>query len=439
MNPGRIFVGLLIAAGILGTVTSGADFYAHMIILGVLLTVGARIWVSVVARSIRLTRVPDFWRASVGDIFKEQYEILNTSRLRGGWVELVNEMPLPSVSGSRLLTRLQPREKQAYVARTWLTRRGGFPVGPTTLTISDPLGLFRMKRTFRAERSLVVLPMVFPIQGFPTLAGYLPGGQVIQRKTQDVTPHAAGVRQYVPGDPMKRIHWATSARRGQLMVKEFEQDPQAEVWIFLDAEARVQAQKAYETPAMPLETLLFSRKPKLTLPPSTLEYAISVAASLAHYFISRNRAVGFVAQDRAYAMIPPERSQRQETKIMETLAFIEGKGELSISALCSAHAKLMPRGATAILVTPSTAVELLVAVDDLARRKLHPIVVLLNAESFDGRPGSEATVRRLADQQIPVRRLDCGADVAAALSSMGSTSFSESAIQWQRPILSHLT
>ena len=38
---------------------------------------------------------------------------------------------------------------------------------------------------------------------------------------------------------MRRIHWPTTARRGQLIVKEFEQDPQAEVWIFLDAQQRV--------------------------------------------------------------------------------------------------------------------------------------------------------------------------------------------------------
>ncbi len=439
MNAGRIFVGLLVAGGVIGSVFSGADFYSHMIVLGVLLALGAWIWVSVVARSTRLSRRPDFWRASVGDIFKEEYEILNTSRISGTWVELFNEMPLPGASGSRLLTRLQPREKQAYVGRTWLTRRGGFPIGPTRLTISDPLGLFRIRRTFKAERSLVVLPLIFPIEGFPTPPGLLPGGQVIQRKTNDLTPHAAGVRAYVSGDPMKSIHWPTSARRGQLMVKEFEEDPQAEVWIFLDAQASVQAQKPYEAPEMPLESLLFSRKPKLSLPPSTLEYGISVAGSLAHYYIGQGRAVGFVAQDRAYAMLPPERGTRQESKILETLAFVEGKGDLSISALCSAHGRLMPRGANAILITPTTAPELLIASDDLLRRKLHPILVLLNAASFDGKPGTEEIMRRLGEQQVPVCRMDCGVDLSTALSGMSASNLSTSTITWQRPVLSHLT
>ncbi len=131
--------------------------------------------------------------------------------------------------------------------------------------------------------------MTFPIASFLSPPGLLPGGQVIRRKSMDITPHAAGVREYVTGDPMKRIHWPTSARRGQLMVKEFEQDPQAEVWLFLDAQQKVQAHKSFVTPEIPLENLLFSRRPKLTLPPSTLEYEISIAASLAHYFIEQKR------------------------------------------------------------------------------------------------------------------------------------------------------
>jgi uncharacterized protein (DUF58 family) len=224
------------------------------------------------------------------------------------------------------------------------------------------------------------------------------------------------------------------------MVKEFEQDPQAEVWIFLDAERTVQAKRDYETPAMPLESLLFSRKPKLTLPPSTLEYGISMAASLARYFIGQGRAVGLVLQDRAHAILPPERSQRQEMKILETLAFVEGQGNLSISALVGAHAGLLPQGSTAILLSPTTAPDLLMVADDLQRRNLRPVVILLSAASFDGRPGSEELGRRLSAQGVPVRQVACGADLAQALSSFFPRGISsQDGRPWQRPVLSHLT
>jgi uncharacterized protein (DUF58 family) len=439
MNVGRPLVLLLVLVGAAGRIINGAAFYSRLLYLGLILAVGAALWAGLVARSIRLIRRPEFWRASVGDIFKEHYEIRNGSRLPGGWVEVYNEMPLPTAAGSRLLTRLGPRQNQTYVARTWLTRRGGFPIGPTLLTVSDPLGLFRIQRRIPAERALVVLPMVFPIRAFLSPPGYLSGGPVIRRKTMDITPHAAGVRAYVPGDPLKRIHWPSTARRGQLIVKEFEQDPQAEVWIFLDAQRKVQAQQEYESPAMPLESLLFSRKPKLILPPSTLEYAISIAASLAHYFMAQKRAVGLVTQDRAYAMLAAERSERQEAKILETLAFVEGKGSLSVAELAGAHAPLMPKGSTAILVTPTTSTDILLIADDLQRRKLRPVVILLAAETFGGRTGTDEIAQRLEQQRVPLRRVECGANLEEVLSGVEPQSIMQETLGWQRPILSHLT
>ncbi|MFH1183508.1 MAG: DUF58 domain-containing protein [Chloroflexota bacterium] len=439
MNAGRGLVLLLVFVGAAGAAISGAAFYSHLLYLGLILAATSWLSVRMVARALRMTRRPDFYRASVGDIFKEQFEIVNMSRVPGGWVELHNEMPLPAASGSRLLTRLGPRQKQTFVARTWLTRRGGFAVGPTRLVVADALGLFRVERRIPAERTLVVLPMVFPVSDFLQPPGLLPGGKVIQRRSLDITPHASGVRPYVPGDPMRRIHWPTTARRGQLIVKEFEQDPQAEVWIFLDAQKKVQAQAAYETPAMPLESMLFTRKPKLTLPPSTLEYAISIAASLAHYFIAQKRSVGLVARDRGHAMIPAERSQRQETKILETLAFLEGNGDQSISALVSAHAPLLPKGSSVLLLTPTMSDDLVMVTDDLRRRRLRPIVILMAAQTFGGQPGTERVADALRAQGVPLQLIECGADLADALSGFAASYASQDGTRWHRPALSHLT
>ncbi len=439
MSAGRLVVALLIGAGLIGSLVSGAAFYSHLLFVGLILLVGSWLWVTVLVRSVRLVRKPDFSRGSVGDIFKEQYELINTSRLPGMWVELYNEMPLPTAAGSRFLTRLHPHEKQTYVARTWLTRRGGFPVGPTVLRVSDPLGLFRRQRTFPAERSLVILPMTFAIKSFLFPPGLVPGGPVVHGKSSDITPHAAGVRDYVPGDPMKSIHWPTSARRGELMVKEFEQDPQAEVWILLDAQRKVQSERAYEAPEMPLESLLFSRKPKLSLAPSTLEYEISIAASLSHYFIEEGRAVGLLTEDRGYSVLAAERSERQDNKILETLAFVEGMGDLPISALAGAQARQLHQGSNVILITPSTSLDLPVVADDLQRRNLKPVVILLVAESFGGRPGSQQIAEQLMAQNVPVCLIYCDANLGEALSAMSANNAKQDMASWRPPALSHLT
>jgi uncharacterized protein (DUF58 family) len=305
------------------------------------------------------------------------------------------------------------------------------------LISGDPFGLFRAEKVIPAENSLVVLPMIYEISAFISPPGLLPGGQVIRRKAMDITPHASGVREYVPGDPMKAIHWPTTARRGQLIVKEFEQDPQAEVWLFLDAQARVHAEKPYETPEMRAEGWLFRQRTEFKLAPSTLEYAISITASLAHYFLHQRRAVGLVTAGRNYAVIPAERSQRQENKILETLAFIEAESDLSIAGLVAAQAGHLPQGSSAILVTPTVSLELLATVDDLQRRNLRPVVVLLMTGSFGGPPGSEKLQTSLLGRNVPVCSIYCDADLALELSSFSSNMISQDRA-WQRPPLSHL-
>ncbi|MGA7194244.1 MAG: DUF58 domain-containing protein [Anaerolineales bacterium] len=438
MNPGRILVALMILGGLIGSLAGGPAFYSHMLYLGLLLFFGAWLWTFFLARSFRIERNSDARRGSVGDIFKERFDINNGSRLPALWVEIKNATPI-SASGSRLITMLRARQKQSYAVRMWLTRRGGFPLGPTIVTISDPLGLFRVQKKIEASKSVTVLPMIFPIESFLSPPGLLPGGQVIRRKSADITPHASGLREYNSGDPMKRIHWPTSIRRGQLMVKEFDQDPQAEVWLLLDAQLSAQASKPHdEFVELPVEDLLFTRRPKFTLPPSTLEYGITITASLAHYFIQQKRSVGFVAADRAYTMIPAEHNERHKNKILETLAFLEGKGNLSIAALVGAQTRQLPSGSSVILITPTIWPELLIAIDDVQRRNLRPVIILLSAESFGGRKGSDKLATQLMERGVPVCLVRCEDDLAKTLAVFSSNNISQEITTWQRPKLSHL-
>jgi uncharacterized protein (DUF58 family) len=438
MRAGRILAAILLLGGLLGVLIRGGEVYTRFLYLGLLIFVVSWLWTQIALRGVSVSRRARSLRASVGDMFEEHFELNNDSRFGKLWIELANDTNMPDASGSRLLTMVGRKQKRTYIARTWLSRRGGFRLGPTRLVSGDPFGIFRIEGIMPAEHSLVVLPMIYEIGSFIAPPGLLPGGRVIRSKTLDITPHAAGVREYVPGDPMKRIHWPMTARRGQLIVKEFEQDPQAEVWLFLDAQYTVHFSKPYEHPEMRKGDWLFGQRPEFELPPSTLEYAVSITASLAHYFLRQRRAVGLVTTGRKYAIIPAEHSERQEGKILETLAFIEAESSLSIAGLVAAQAGQLPQGSSAILVTPTVFPELLAAVDDLQRRNLRPVVVLLVAESFGGSPGSEKLYTTLFERNVPVCRIYCGADLSSELSSF-STNISSQEYSWQRPPLSHLT
>jgi uncharacterized protein (DUF58 family) len=436
MKAGRVLVALMFAIGLVGVIVSGAVLYSRFLYLSILLTFFAWGWTNWAARGLVLERKTRELRANVGDVFEEQFTLLNKGRLPMPWVEVFNRSTMPFAAGSRLFTLMLGHQRRNYLARTWLTRRGGFPLGPTRVTTGDPFGLFTAGKTIPANETLIVFPAIHKIEAFPFPPGLLPGGQVIQRKSYDITPHASGVREYVHGDAMKRIHWRTSARRGQLMVKEFEQDPQAEIWLYLDSQLVVHHEKPYEQVNAPLDTMMFVKRPEFKLPPSTLEYSVSIAASLAHYFLRQRFSVGYASAGQTYTIHPAERSERQEAKILETLSFVEANGKLSIAALVAAQASQLPQGSSVMLITPTTRPDLLHAVDDLLLRSLRPVVILLDAQTFGGPRGTDKLVNSLRERRVPVYVIPCDADLPQALSQIPATFKSQETFSWQTPVLS---
>jgi uncharacterized protein (DUF58 family) len=183
-------------------------------------------------RGIYLVRTPRTNRAQVGQIFEERFEITNPGRLPRLWLAVKDSSPLPGSKGSRLFPMVEGKHGRTYIARSRLLQRGVYPLGPTTLEGGDPFGLFPIEHTLPVSESLLVYPMMFELSDFPNPAGIIPGGEALRRRTQQVTPNAAGVREYYPGDPLNRIHWEHCSRK--INIERFELDPR-EVWIFLDA------------------------------------------------------------------------------------------------------------------------------------------------------------------------------------------------------------
>ena len=182
--------------------------------------------------------------------------------------------------------------------------------------------------------------------------------------------------------------------------------------------------------------MFFGRRLNFQMPPSTIEYSISITASLAHYFIAQRRAVGYVSAGQAFTVHSAEKGQRQEAKILETLAFVNADGIMSISALVAVQASQLPQGSSVILITPTIRPDLLIAVEDLQRRHLRPVVVLLNAETFGGRSGMDALLLSLRERRVSVCVIACDADLAQAFSEFPSDLISQEMRTWRNPALS---
>jgi len=416
----------------MGAFTTNAPIYMRLLYLTSLIISGSWFWVKFTLAGVTLIRRSRSLRANVGDIYDEYFEVQNNNPWFCPWIEVHNETDLPASAGSRLLVGIKKREKRSYLARTWLVQRGAFALGPTTLTSRDPLGLFQSHKTFSAESELIILPLLVNVTSFPDPPGLLPGGKVVRQKSLGITPHAAGIREYAPGDALRRIHWATSARRQKLMVKEFDQDPQSSVWVFLDAESAVQASKQDVSP-QGWDNWMLGAKPEFDLSSSTFEYAVTSAASLTHYFTKVRRAVGLIVAGQRSIVIPADRSTRQEEKILETLAFVQSAGKLSMEELVAAQVGQLPQGSSAVLITSSARPEIVHAVDNLLRRNQRPTVVLLDAASFGGAESSAALEESLRKINVPVCRILCDADLGQALSNFSRTTSAKEKFLWREP------
>ena len=416
MTTGQKIVLVLMALSVTAGLATGGKIYYQLSIFWVVLFFSSWLWSVFSLRELKFIRSARSLRAQVGQIFEERFELQNQNRIPRIWVEIRDQSPLPGSDGSRVLTMLRGRQGRSYIARVRLIRRGVFPLGPTVIATGDLFGLFPVQQSISEKDSLLVYPMMVEVRGFPNPPGLLPGGEALRRRTHQVTPNAAGVREYTTGDSLNRIHWLSTARRGRLIVKEFELDPLADVWIFLDAASNVQA--ALPQPQLDLYIKDFwGRSGKIPLPPSTEEYGISAAASLVRDYLRRGRAVGLVCSGQHLTLISPDRGGRQLGKILEALALTRAEGNLPLRALIETQVKHMVRGSTVVLITPSPSSEVALMVDFLIQRGLRPIVVILDATTFGGPAGVEQLVERIKLLGVPYRLVKNEVDLSVALSN----------------------
>lgn len=412
MERRRTALYLIIGISLLAGLITGRTFFFNVTYAFAGLLIFALLWSWSGANWLRLARQTRARKAQVGRYLEERFTIRNTSVMPKLWLEIYDHSSLPGHRASHVLSNLGTQGTMTWSVRTLCVRRGEFMLGPLRIVAGDPFGLFEVERKISATSRLVVYPATIPIPDFALPTGLLPGGDAVRRRTHYITTNASGVREYVPGDSINRIHWRSTARRDRLMVKEFELDPLADIWLMMDGDRAVHVgdytPSDAEAEKMPWET-------HVTLPPVTEEYAVTIAASLAQFFLERDRSVGLATNSQTEEVIQVDRGPRQLNKILETLAVVKSGGGMPFEQLLTIEGDHLPRGATVIAITPSTREGWLGAAQRLLRRGLRVIAVLIDPESFGGRPGMRLIASRLAMTGIPTYIVHKGDNLSAAL------------------------
>jgi uncharacterized protein (DUF58 family) len=261
---------------------------------------------------------------------------------------------------------LPPLHRRILSYRTFVARQWGlYTVGPLSIGRFDPLGLFYASRRVERLEPFEVYPQAAKIEAVALLGG---------RSTvaaRDVTAAAAGqsllfrgVRDFVAGDDVRRIHWPATARRGTPMVREHERDLQPVFTLFLDLERRGRAG--------------IGRK-------STLEYLVRVAASLLWTAHRRGDAFGLVAETDQPLVVPPAQGEAHLAAVLHQLVVSKQTGTRPLVEVVERNRDAAPAGAAAALLLSTTEVDLDAlagTIGSLRASTVHPLVVTMDALAF---------------------------------------------------------
>jgi hypothetical protein len=270
---GRAFV----AAGLTAIVCAMALGEDSLVRVGVLVTALPLITAVVLTRSryrLALVRTVTPQLVAAGQPALVRLSLTNEGRTPSGLLLLEDQVPY--VLGARPRFVLEGighgwRRHVTYQVRSDV--RGRFAIGPMSVRVTDPFGMVELGRAFQTAAQLTVTPRTVPLPTIPMGGAWTGSGDNRPRSFASGSAEDVTVREYRRGDDLRRVHWRSSARVGELMVRREEQPWQSRATLFLDNRTRAHRGQGIA---------------------SSLEAAVSAAASVAVHLSQRGFTVRLV-------------------------------------------------------------------------------------------------------------------------------------------------
>jgi uncharacterized protein (DUF58 family) len=256
---GRSFM----AAGGAATVCGLAIPEPDLVRVGALLIILPIVSATIARRSryrLSCSRRLDPPRVPAGQPTMVTARLENVSRLRTA--VLLAEDVTPYSLGSRprfVLDEIEPGGNRELSYQIRSDTRGKFTIGPLRVRVADTFGLVEINRSFSTTSTLVVTPKIFPLPPASATSSWLGEGDGGMRTISAIGEDDAAPRAYQDGDGLRRVHWRSTARYGELMVRREEHQWRNSASVFLDTRRSAHAG---------------------TGPSATFEFAVSAAASI---------------------------------------------------------------------------------------------------------------------------------------------------------------
>lgn len=437
----RWLIGIIAILGLAFTLKAGLVAFAGYVLLGVFFISRflAREWITHLAAERRCLEEP----AEVGDKREVVVTVTNTGKWPICWLLVEDLLPSRSirkpgpglsVTGSRIrVLFLKAGQSKSVKYTVTFNRRGYYAIGPMTAETGDVFGLHRRHRVLTEPAFVMVYPRLLPITRFD-FASERPIGEIrlANRLFEDPT-RTAGVRPYMLGDPLQRVHWRATARTGELHSRIYEPTSLAGATVLVDFH-----EAGYPGRGEPMRS-------ELAIATATaIGYAVSVLnqqiglASNGRDAVDRIREETLSAQDHPSrtefatrlaarqgfelketddrirpVVVPTRRGIDQFQQIRECLARLEKTDGMSFDRLILETLPRLPRDATVICLLPRVPVETAIALGHLRKQGFAVSVLLIGIADDGSNARVIAAGRLLAEGIRDVRFIQSDQDLMA--------------------------
>ena len=353
----------------------------------------ARFWVRTAAGPIRLGRRAGRAALFEGDDVWVRLEARPQSRVPPPSLTLRERLARLGVHETRLRRSAGGAHRGTYVLEH--VPRGRYLVEEVVATIEDPFALARTELALDRTGSLVVYPRLVELDAlFSETGAYAQDGRrMLLRRPSGFDLHS--VREYERGESLRKVHWRSTARRGQLMVKDLEDAPRDEIAVVLDADASV-------------------------VSGSSFDVQVRAAGSVLRTHAARGRRAVLALNAARPASLRVSSLEGDWTAAMGALAAVEPDGERPVVEMLGRESGPAARALEVMVVTARLAPALATKVVQRALTSHGVSLVWIDAPSFAGRPTkAEPELLRLQAAGVPVAVVRAGDDLRAALGTSG--------------------
>lgn len=341
-------------------------------------------WIRGLQRSLHFEREMRFGWAHVGDRLEERFTLRNEFSLPATWVTVIDHSTLPDHRAS-IATGVDGSSTSQWKISTQCTRRGVYTLGGTTLETGDPFGMFSLTFEDPTSSTLAVMPPVIALPKFQILSSAWSGEGRRNPRSFEETINASHTREMTPGDPMRLIHWKSSARHDKLLVHQFEGNPAGEWWIVLDLDREIQRGKGSD---------------------STEEHAVILAASIATRGLEEDHPVGLAVNAQEFTWLRPSRNEYQQQALLKALA-VADPSEMKLKDYLTRIGGSISSRSSVLIVTPNANAEWTESLLPLLRRGIIPTIFFLDPNTYGGSANLAALTHALALMNVQCHVIPC--------------------------------